>query len=411
MFPDPKDMTAEAMRQEFAESALLYGDYVYPDGSGPIQPRRKALLEALRSLDAVGLGEVRPLAAHEVPLVRLATAFLLRESDRPLYIEVLLGLADREDAFGDSARFELKLDLRRKKATELDYVMPPRVARQPHKEHWQITVPPPAAMARTEIEARLRQAFPEQAEGLIGLLRPATGLWPQPADDHLPPTASRFGGLPVVPEDWSWPCRDEMPMPFVLQLNCADLAGHAAAAVLPARGMLAVFADMEAILEDPSEPGAMRVYHWPDIEALVPAPEDVLPDYIGPEAAIRFFDFLDLPSSEAAALHPVGLGTSEDNSRYFRLRDAILHHGVPEQSFSYVGGGKLLGWPDIVQQELKVLKQGDESHRLFLQLAPFNTENDHELWWGPGSTVYFLLPEADLAEGRLERWAYELQFD
>lgn len=126
---------------------------------------------------------------------------------------------------------------------------------------WQCDHPPASALGRDEIAKRLRASLPEAYEQLMQLTLPAIGLWPQRRAD-ITATASRFGGMPLAPPDWRWPMfeKEAEPLLFVGQINCAELRGLPGAELLPAAGLLAFFADYDAV--DGCEPfGPIAVFH------------------------------------------------------------------------------------------------------------------------------------------------------
>jgi len=59
--------------------------------------------------------------------------------------------------------------------------------------------PSPQGLSHAELERQVRQEFSAHlANELMALARPAIGLWPQQPSADASPTASRFGGMPVV---------------------------------------------------------------------------------------------------------------------------------------------------------------------------------------------------------------------
>src|ERR1700730_10014787 len=57
----------------------------------------------------------------------------------------------------------------------------------------------------------------------------------------LGPTASRFGGIPWLPAGTQWPSWQSELLPFLGQINLADVAAYPGAEVLPAGGLLQLF--------------------------------------------------------------------------------------------------------------------------------------------------------------------------
>jgi hypothetical protein len=270
---------------------------------------------------------------------------------------------------------------------------------------WQCDHPPPRALTRDEIAEHLRRGVPEFCDRLMDLALPAIGLWPQ-RRAAIDPTASRFGGTPVAPPDWQWPTLEDEPLLFVGQINFAELRGVPGAELLPPSGLLAFFVDYDGITGcEPS--GISGVYHWPDVEGLVPAAAPIEPSEIFPPCAVVPRPILDLP-------HPLSRAVSEiDPSEqlwrpYFDVWLENRDHGIPPGCVGYAGFSKLLGWPDLVQSDLWGFQSQDDA-RLLLQADKYcNGEDFHS--WGPGGSLYFVLPERDLRARVYAGCEFEGQF-
>ncbi len=145
----------------------------------------------------------------------------------------------------------------------------------PIRRYSRSTTSPPAAMNLDDIGHELAHRMnTEIAERVLSLARPAIGLWPQRPCDGLPITVSRLGGMPHAPPGWSWPLYETEPMFFLGQINCAELSGIPAAEKLPPSGMLAFFADHDAV-NGCTLYGHTRAhppcFYWPELDQLVPA--------------------------------------------------------------------------------------------------------------------------------------------
>lgn len=275
---------------------------------------------------------------------------------------------------------------------------------------WQALNPPPAPLAREEAERRIRDAFDARtASGLVALMRPAIRLWPQRPAADMPPRASRLGGMPHAPQDWGWPQSEEAegePMLFLAQIDCAELKGMPGAEELPSGGILSFFGDHETVTG--IMPGGGCVFHFSDADALVPAEAGLDPAIVFPMAAIAFDAIVDLPDPHRVALRGV-LKDGPALERYARLRDAVRFHGLAEDRANYCGFSKLLGWPALVQQYDLWAMEGEEQFRLLLQLDEFSNGEAAE-GFGPGGSLYFVLPQANLAAGKFGRCEPDAQF-
>jgi uncharacterized protein YwqG len=270
---------------------------------------------------------------------------------------------------------------------------------------WQCSHSPPPALTRDEIAERLRRSVPGFCDSLMDLVLPAIGLWPQRCS-QITATVSRFGGEPLAPPGWQWPVAQEEPLLFVGQINCADLRDLPGSELLPSAGLLAFFGDHDGVTGCNSF-AAVGVYHWADADRLVPAVAAIEPLEIFPSCALALRPLLDLPHPFSRAVEKLGLGEEQDKA----YRDAwweIRDHGIPLDCVGYAGFSKLLGWPDLVQNDLWRFESEDDA-RLLLQVDSYcNGEELHG--WGPGGSLYYLLAEQDLLARRYKRCEFEGQF-
>jgi len=270
---------------------------------------------------------------------------------------------------------------------------------------WQCDNSPPRALTRDEIAERLSQSIPEFCDRLMGLTLPAIGLWPVRRTE-IPAAASRLGGTPLAPVDWQWPIVEDEPLLFVGQINCAELRGLPGAALLPSSGLLAFFGDYDAVLG--CSPFDDRgVYFWWEVNGLVPAKAPIEPLEVFPSCALTPRPILDLPHPFSRTVSELRMGKEQQGS-YADARWDIRYHGIPPDCVGYSGFSKLLGWPDLVQNDLSRF-QSEHDWRLLLQVDSYcNGDDLHS--WGPGGSLYYLLPEQDLRAGIFARCELEGQF-
>ena len=210
----------------------------------------------------------------------------------------------------------------------------------------------------------------------------AIGLWPQRCD-NIPATASRFGGMPLAPPDWQWPTVEEEPLLFVGQINCSEIRGLPGAELLPASGLLAFFGDHDVV--EGCEPfGDIGVFHWPAIDRLVQAMPPIEPLKIFPSCAVAPRPIIDLPHPFSRTVGALQL-PQELQKAYADTWWDIRDYGVPSDCVGYTGFSKLLGWPDLVQNDLWQFETESDA-RLLLQVDHYcNGEEVH--YWGPGGSL------------------------
>ena len=100
--------------------------------------------------------------------------------------------------------------------------------------------------------------------------------------------------------------------------------------------------------------------------------------------------------------------TEDQQKAYHEAWLDIRNHGIPKASIGYAGFSKLLGWPDLVQGDLGRFET-DENARLLLQVDTYCNGEDAQDF-GPGGSLYYVLPEEDLHAHRYENCEFEGQF-
>ncbi len=245
------------------------------------------------------------------------------------------------------------------------------------------------------------------------------------------PCTTRFGGVPEVPGGFSWPRYVEegtdgsirsRPLAFLAQFRLEDLAVLDTDGMLPRRGLLSFFYDLDTMRWgfDPEDRGCCRVCWFRDTSGLRPAvfPEELAEEYRLPPLNITAFPQPDLPDPAEFPRTAPDLDTSLESAR------AALRGG--EEAAVH----KLLGWPDIIQdamtREADLVSQGyylgsaagarkipaevrrkaeEESVDTWLLLFQLDTveEDSFELMFGDCGRLYFYIRREDLKAGRFDR--------
>jgi uncharacterized protein YwqG len=322
-------------------------------------------------------------------------------------------LGQGKDRVGFEARMYLDHVISDEKAgkdTYTDPVVTPQLSDPSAEAAWQPRNPPPKSMSLAQIRRQLSQTMSSEfATHVQNLARPAIGLWPQRPNSELPATVSRLGGMPHVPPGWSWPLCETEPLFFLGQINCAELQGLPVAEKLPRSGLLAFFADHDAVNGRTDFDESFAVYHWTDLDRLVPAKPPVELLSVFPLCALSFRPMIELPDPTSKFIKDLNWA-DDDESAYYDLREAIRDHGIPESACGLVGHSKLFGWPDWVQYESEEMAELDKQHglNLLLQLDAF-TDGTKWAEWGGGGSLYFMIRDADLAAQRFDRCEFEMQ--
>ncbi len=343
-----------------------------------------------------------PLLRHPDPEVRYTAAQQFRHNDPGLFRSTLVALQAEGGEIGRSATSSLDMPPPRPSVERL-------VLSADHPSFWQENNPPPPAMTVEEITTRLRAICPAESEALLQLARPAIGLWPQRPRADLPVDGSRLGGMPHAPHGFAWPMAETEPMLFLGQINCADLKGLPGSGYFPSHGLLALFGDHDTINGCMFTALGGAVRYWPQIDHLVPAipPLELSDVFLVSELAFR--PVVDMPHPDSEVVRAI-IRDGTRIEKYRTFHEAMRLFGFPHTNYSY-GFGKLLGWPHLVQNdELDFfLDHADSPFRLLIQIDSYGDGKNHQ-GWGPGGSLYFMIPEDDFAAGRLEEAQLTGQF-
>jgi uncharacterized protein YwqG len=370
-----------------------------------LMDQQRRILAELEARDG-SLQSLRHLLDHADPSVQLCAAFALKNVDRPTCKRILNDLAKRSDRAGWEARQCLEWGFR-----DQDGDAKERPRSKPSPCQRPRDTPPPQAMSLAEIGQLLADQFPaDRAEQLLRLARPAIGLWPQRRHSALAATASRLGGMPHAPPGWLWPLCETEPMFFLGQVNCAELTGLAAADRLPSSGLLAFFGDHDAVMsgmrygERP-----IAVYHWAEIDRLVPVAPPVELPIVFPACGIAFYPFIDLPDRFSRVVESVFPEQEHDWDFYDSWR-AVRDRDLPEEAPSSCALGKLFGWPRLQQGDLRSIDDLNESDSFHLLLQIDSYSNGSEsAEWGDHGSLYFLMRDDDLMARRFDRCQFDMQ--
>ncbi len=122
---------------------------------------------------------------------------------------------------------------------------------------------------------------------------------------------SRIGGLPDLPEGWTWPSWNGQDLAFVAQINLAEVARLGPAGCLPPRGILYFFYDPKQRVWgfDPADQGAWRVLFYDGAaDALMgqAEPQSLDEEAIYEPCRLRLSVESTLPPAESPCLSGLG---------------------------------------------------------------------------------------------------------
>ena len=343
----------------------------------------------------------KTLLDHPVANVRYTAAYRVRESHPDLFLATMTALSMLNDDVGRDARFALLNWTSKKASTEpsISSVIEPSRWTSSQSASSQSGNSPPMNMQ--DIEKHLRAILHSDSDQLLKLSQPAIRLWPQPPRANLPVHASRLGGMPHAPPGFEWPMAESEPMLFLGQINCADLKGLAGAEHFPSQGLLALFGDYDTINGCMFTALGGAVRYWPDIDDLVPAIPPLELSNVFLVCELAFQPFMDMPHPDSEVVRKI-VPKDAHIEKYRAFHEVLRMFAMSNKDHLY-SFGKLLGWPHLVQgDDLDAFLDGAESaFRLLIQLDSYSDGESFE-GFGPGGSLYFMIPEDDFAAGRLE---------
>lgn len=167
----------------------------------------------------------------------------------------------------------------------------------------------------------------------------------------------RFGGIPDVPPDFSWPLfatriygEEETvsrPLSFFAQFDCSAFQDLDPENTLPHEGILSFFYEMESQVwgSEAGDMGSAQVFWFPEAAALVPGtfPQELDEDKRFPSLPLYAEKTVNYPSFEDFALSLQDSDSFGDRLNAYEAATANL--GICEEHPSH----KLLGWPNLLQ--------------------------------------------------------------
>ncbi len=231
---------------------------------------------------------------------------------------------------------------------------------------------------------------------------------------------SKMGGMPDLPEGFSWPyftgtdfdgVTASRPLAFLAQFNLGEVAPHDRDGRLPGSGMLYFFYEAHTMLWgfDPADRGCARVFYVKENAKLTRKnfPDDLEEQYILPEMALNFSTSNELPDIAEQRFGIV------DFDEY---QQACTRYGCPMNESCST---KLLGYADLIQgditYECEAVSRGvycggsdeglSDDERAYIQahaadwvlLAQFDGihSGGYELDWGDDGCLYFYIKKED----------------
>lgn len=240
---------------------------------------------------------------------------------------------------------------------------------------------------------------------------------------------SHFGGKADVPGGFSWPVYKNMPLVFLAQLSCRELAAYDINHELPDTGLLSFFyaLDNECYGYDSRDKEGFRVFWFDESKPLFTAefPIGIPEKNMLPRIGMQFKREATYPHCEDFTIL-----TDRQIDDYNKFEEAEQELQIHRTESMH----RTLGWADLIQNnttwKCELLSQGysfgaeyikipeeirngsklPSVHRwkLLFQLGTVK-QDDFTLMFGDAGKLYFYIPEEDLRQHRFDRATGEMQ--
>ena len=251
--------------------------------------------------------------------------------------------------------------------------------------------------AKRQAEKREAQEFAEWLKQFEPFTKPAAELLCADGDKK---GFSKFGGLPVVPDNFEWPTLNGNPMPFVLQLDFSEINPGGNLKNFPVSGLMYLF--VEEVFE-PEFDYIPKILFFDKAEKLSCAnvPTDLQKKYteffVAPNYIKAYPDVSDCDEAfEIYCKRPYG-GMDDQY-------DALSEKNVERH---LVGG-----WPSHLQGSFEKICENIDGDKcvLLLQIKSESSTNfDEELMWGDCGLLYIYIREKDLIARNFNNVILEMQ--
>lgn len=246
---------------------------------------------------------------------------------------------------------------------------------------------------------------------------------------------SFFGGTPLLPPDFEWPCASftpegtddklQVPLVFCLQLDLSELVPYDAYRELPDHGILAFFSIGDSFnFNEPEQSFVVRYFeHWdqlcehprPEVAGVDPKRENLELPYLELSAQRAWSFPIDTPSYEDenadALLAPLGLSVQVMEEIWDNLEDLAAElneqDGIDVESNEFSERSQMLGYGHFIQgNDIQ-----DPESTLLLTLSSFfdQVHNEWVTLYGDAGALYFALKTSDLKARNFERVVGDMQ--
>jgi uncharacterized protein YwqG len=223
------------------------------------------------------------------------------------------------------------------------------------------------------------------------------------AEENLARGTTKLGGRPDLASGAHWPERNGHPLPFVAQINLAEMGPYAVNHLLPSTGMLTFFFDVEhyfAVERVQLDQDPWWVGYFPADPAQlhsVPIPASIPSRYRYQPCKVTCTPELTLPTYDPydeATLTRLRVSeplTETEVQAYYAVQQHLA--GMAGSHF-HVPIHRVLGYADSLQSAIDDAWDTAADWQLLLQL---DSDDAPDTEWGDTGRIYYGIRQQDLA--------------
>lgn len=231
-------------------------------------------------------------------------------------------------------------------------------------------------------------------------------------DDNIKIGISKFGGSPDLPDEFGIPTKDDKPLRFLAQINLEEVQSYYKGNLLPAKGMLYVFYDVEEQPwgYEPKDVGTHRILYT---ENTVNLKKRIMFAETFPSSVISFQETWTLAQEKNWET-----GLSEEDEWDFYVELESIYEGKGYEGFHHLLGsaqaiqseemaeqchfvtnGLYLGNSYHWEKEMEKLPGSPDDWMLLMQI---DSNDESEMGWGDAGRLYIWIQKEELKQKNFE---------
>lgn len=219
---------------------------------------------------------------------------------------------------------------------------------------------------------------------------------------------SKFGGLPQTPANFSWPIYKNRALPFLLQIDFAEINADGRINDFPTSGLLYLFVDSSEINDPSFEQGEEEYAQGRAFQILFFEKSDDLSYAKKPDDLDTYYKEFHV-CAETVTTYPDIDDCREACDIYCNRPFGGMDDEYDDLQGQNMSESLLGGWASYIQSS----KMADECNSktdtwvLLAQIA--SVSDDEKLMWGDSGTLYFYIRKSDLLAHRFDRVKLDMQ--